>query len=43
MKRNLMTIDLDSGPGPEGFTNMFFHTLWGVVDSKVTIDLLSIF
>ena len=43
IKTNLMTMDLDSVPGPEGFTNSFFHTWRGVVDSKVTIDLLSIF
>ena len=43
IKRNLMTMDLYSVPGQEGFTNEFFHTWWGVVDCKVTIDLLSIF
>ena len=43
IKRNLMTMDLHNVPGLEGFTNKFFHTWWGVVDSKVTIDFLYIF
>ena len=31
-----MTMDLDCDPRPDGFTNMFFKTYWGVVASKVT-------
>ena len=43
IKSNLMTMDLDSVPGPEGFTNTFFQTCWGVVACKVTIALNSFF
>ena len=43
IKINLMTMDLDSVPGPEGFTNTFFQTCWGVVACKATIALHSFF
>ncbi|XP_015167940.1 uncharacterized protein [Solanum tuberosum] len=40
---NLMTMDPDSAPGPDGFTARFFQTCWGVVTPEVTKALHSFF